>query len=188
MILGLSKKTTTSKPDPATVQSLYGTAIALARAPVFYHRFAVPDTVDGRFDLLTLMLSLFLFRTQQVSPETAQAVFDLAFRDMERGLREAGIGDLSVPKQMKKMLEAFYGRSALYYDALEQRDVGSLTAVLIRNLYNGSTDAPAGSMAEWVNIIWTYMAQLEPTEFLNDSASILQLIPSSPHSPESARE
>jgi hypothetical protein len=176
-MLGLVKKTAKNKPDKELIERLYNTAMDLARAPVFYTRFKVPDTVDGRYDLVCLMLSLFLFRIQQLSPETAQAVFDYAFKDIERGLREAGVGDLGVPKHMKKMLQAFYGRSANYYEALEQKDVASLTAVMMRNLYNNDMNAPAGSMAEWVQIAWQYLSQTPEEDFFGTPDTILQLLP-----------
>jgi hypothetical protein len=99
------------------------------------------------------------------------------FKDTELGLREAGVGDLSVSKHMKKMLEAFYGRASLYYEALEQKDTGSLTAAMTRNLYNGDINAPAGSMAEWVNIAWMYLSQIEATDFVADPKQLMQILP-----------
>lgn len=171
------KKAGTKKPDPEGVARLYAAACDLARAPVFFTRFSVPDTTDGRYDLWCLTLSLFLFRLQQVDADLAQAVFDRAFKDTELGLREAGVGDLSVSKHMKKMLEVFYGRAALYYEALEQRDTGSLTAAMSRNLYNGDINAPAGSMAEWVNIAWMYLSQIEATDFVADPRQLMQILP-----------
>lgn len=173
-----AKKTPSKKPDMDLLVRLYTAQTQLSRAPVFYARFMVPDTTDGRYDMFCLTLSLFLFRIQQMDQEVAQAFFDLAFNDQERGLREAGVGDLSVSKHMKKMLEAFYGRASLYYEALEQRDTSSLIAVLARNIYNDNQDAPVGSMAEWVQIIWSYLSQIDKEEFFADPQQILQLLPS----------
>ena len=177
MIGGLAKNRTSSKVNMDVVHGLYNALMRLARSPVFYNRFMVPDTVDGRYDLMCLMLGLFLFRTQQIQPETAQALFDHAFKDVERGLREAGIGDLSVPKHMKKMLAAFYGRAAAYYEALEQQDTAGLAIVVTRNLYNGDMNAPSGSMAEWVRIAWQYLASVDSNEFLSQPEMILELVP-----------
>ena len=171
------KTTSTAKADPQKVRNLYHAVTEVARTPVFYTRFAVPDTTDGRYDMLCLSLALYLFRIQQAAPETAQALFDLAFQDVELGLREAGVGDLSVSKHMKKMLEAFYGRAALYYEALEQQDTASLSAVITRNLYSGDLDAPAGSMAEWVRIAWSYLQQIQVEELLNDPQQMLHILP-----------
>jgi hypothetical protein len=101
----------------------------------------------------------------------------LAFRDVERGLREVGVGDLSVSKHMKKMLEAFYGRASLYYEAFEQKDNAALAAVITRNLYNGQQNDEAFAMAEWVTILWTYMMHIDTAEFVKNPAQLLQLLP-----------
>ena len=177
MISALAKPSTVKKADPAKVERLYGTVTTLARNPVFYTRFGVPDTTDGRYDLLCLMLSLVLFRVQQQEPETAQALFDLTFKDTERGLREAGVGDLGVPKHMKKMLAAFYGRAAAYYEALDQQDTASLAAAMTKNLYSGQLDAPSGSMAEWTRIAHQYLSGTDLQEFTTEPNQLLQLVP-----------
>jgi cytochrome b pre-mRNA-processing protein 3 len=171
------KKTTVTKADPAIVEHLYKTVTDLARAPVFYTRFAVPDTVDGRYDLLCLMLGLFLFRVQQADGILAQALFDRAFKDVERGLREAGVGDLGVPKHMKRMLAGFYGRVAAYYEGLEQQEAEGLAIILIRNLYNGEVAAPSKEMGEWVRITWQFMLSTDTKEFIDQPEMILQLVP-----------
>lgn len=177
-MLGASAKpSVTKKADQAAVERLYATVTALARQPVFYTRFSVPDTTDGRYDLFCLMLSLVLFRVQQNEPETAQALFDWAFKDTERGLREAGVGDLGVPKHMKKMLAAFYGRAAAYYEALDQQDTASLAAVMTKNLYSGDLNSASGSMAEWTRIAWQYLSGTDLQEFMTDPDQILQLVP-----------
>lgn len=174
----LGKNRTTAKPDPDMIGGLYHAATQLARAPVFYTRFATPDTTDGRYDLLCLMLSLFLFRIQQEEPDTAQALFDLAFKDIERGLREAGVGDLGVPKHMKRMIEGFYGRAAAYYEAIEQRETEGLAIVLSRNLYNqANLTIAATQMAEWVMIFWQFICQIGLGELKKDPELVLQIIP-----------
>jgi cytochrome b pre-mRNA-processing protein 3 len=165
-----------TRPDAAAVGALYGAATSLARAPVFYIRFGIPDSNDGRFDALCLMLSLFLFRIQRDDPALAQAVFDLAFKDVERGLREAGVGDLGVPKHMKRMIAGFYGRSASYYDALEQDDKGALAAVLSRNLYNGMSEFSV-PMAEWVAIFWGYLSQESLDTLVTHPEIAIRLLP-----------
>jgi hypothetical protein len=76
----LKKTVTNKKPDPEGVARLYAAACDLARAPVFFTRFSVPDTTDGRYDLWCLTLSLFLFRLQQADGDLAQAVFNRASR------------------------------------------------------------------------------------------------------------
>ncbi len=178
MIGSLRQRQPAAKIDPEIVERLYLAVTSLARNPVFYTRFQVPDTVDGRFDLLTLMLGMYLFRIQQNHPELAQGLFDRSFKDVERGLREAGVGDLSVPKHMKRMLAGFYGRAASYYEALEQQQAEGLAVILNRNLYNGDANAPAAEMGEWVRIAWQYLQQLDTNEFISDPASLALLVPS----------
>jgi len=108
------------------------------QAYLYGDRFA-PDTFDGRFDVLVLHACLILRRLKRektAHTRTAgQAVFDLLFLDMERVLREIGIGDLSVGKKIKKMAQAFYGRATAYDKALAMGDNLALLDVLQRNFY-----------------------------------------------------
>ncbi|WP_043744356.1 ubiquinol-cytochrome C chaperone family protein [Paramagnetospirillum magneticum] len=130
---------------------LYVSVINQARLPHFYVRFAVPDTLDGRFDLIVLHAFLVMRRLRQIkgeegaadARELAQALFDLMFADMDQNLREMGVGDMSVGKRVKQMARAFYGRVAAYDDSLDGKG-GSLTEALRRNLYgtvDGEVDA-----------------------------------------------
>lgn len=117
----------------------YGAIVAQARNPLLYEDFGVPDTVSGRFELVVLHVALVLTRLQGGEPQKAvgQKIFDLYCRDMDRSLRELGIGDLGVPKRMKKMAEAFYGRAAAYGEALGGRDEKSLAEAISRNVFAG---------------------------------------------------
>jgi len=125
-----------------TAHDLYVSVINQARLPDFYLRFAVPDTLDGRFDLIVLHAFLVMRRLRQVTAEeggeqareVAQALFDLMFADMDQNLRELGVGDMSVGKRIKQMARAFYGRAAAYDDALAADGAG-LAEALRRNLY-----------------------------------------------------
>ena len=126
------------------VDTLYAKAVAQARQPVFYDRGAVPDSVDGRFDLLVLHMFLLLHRLGAEGAEgrkLAQKLFDLMFADMDRSLREMGVSDMSVGKRVKEMARAFYGRLDAYEKGLG--DAAGLEAALARNLYRGAEVAPA---------------------------------------------
>jgi len=130
-----------------TAERLYGGIVAQARQTVFYTELAVPDTLEGRFDLLVLHVHL-LFRrlTNGNAAERAvgQAVFDRFCADMDASLREIGIGDLAVPRRMRDMGEAFYGRAAAYDTALAEADDAPLAISLLRNVYGGEgTAAPS---------------------------------------------
>lgn len=131
------------KTNP-TIESLYGVIVAQARQAGFYTGFAVPDTVEGRFELLVLHTFLICHRLKgqdERSRALSQAVFDAFLDDMDRTLREMGIGDLAVPKRMKKIGAAFYGRSAAYDAALAHADE-ALQEALARNILERPAAAP----------------------------------------------
>jgi cytochrome b pre-mRNA-processing protein 3 len=105
---------------PGTIEAIYGMIVTQAREPVFYQALGVPDTVDGRFDLVVLHLWMVLRRLRRLAngARLGQALFDQFCADMDANLREMGVGDLAVPKRMQAFGEAFYGRSAAYDLAL----------------------------------------------------------------------
>ena len=117
---------------------LYGAVVAQARNPVLYTDYGVADTVTGRFEVVTLHLILVLDRLQRESDgekALGQRIFDLYCADMDNALRELGFGDLGVPKRMKTMAEAFYGRAAAYREALAAGDAAGLGAAIARNVF-----------------------------------------------------
>ncbi len=124
-----------------TGYELYGAAVAAARDPFLYEHAGVPDTLDGRFDLVGLHVFLViraLTRLPQPGPDIAQKVFDAMFSDMDINLREMGVGDMSIAKKVKKMWDAFHGRSAVYEQALSSDDAALLPAALARNVWRGA--------------------------------------------------
>jgi cytochrome b pre-mRNA-processing protein 3 len=119
---------------------LYGTAVAAARDPLLYTGLQVPDTLDGRFDLIGLYTFLLIQRLKREpapGPALAQAVFDAMFSDMDVNLREMGVGDLSVGRKVRVMWEAFHGRAAAYAAAMSAGDTAALDAALERNVWRG---------------------------------------------------
>jgi cytochrome b pre-mRNA-processing protein 3 len=133
----------------ATISALYGTIVAQARMPSFYRDFAVPDTPSGHFELIVLHLALLLDRLAQdpALRNLGQAVFDRFCEDMDANLREMGIGDLAVPKHMRRMGEAFYGRAQAYRAALADGRDEALQEALGRNIYGG---APVPFATGWL--------------------------------------
>jgi cytochrome b pre-mRNA-processing protein 3 len=131
---------------PATIDSLYGVIVAQARLPDFYEQFGVADSVEGRFELILLHLALITRRLGRESEGAAfaSALLDRFGRDMDDNLREMGVGDLTVPKKMKRMFEALYGRTRIYQSALDEPGADALTAALARNVFGGH----GGSVAE----------------------------------------
>jgi len=150
-----------SSPPMANIRDLYGAIVAQARRPAFYTDpamgkgagYGVPDTVEGRFDLIVLHLVLVLFQIGDQAPaagiqdqaqrEIGQNLFDEFCRDLDDNLREMGVGDLTVPKKMRGFAEAFYGRQAVYVAALAANDQRDLENALARNIF-GDTKAGAG--------------------------------------------
>lgn len=129
---------------------LYGAAVAAARDPYLYATLGVPDTLDGRFDMVGLYACLLIRRLRRApdpGPALAQAVFDAMFADMDINLRELGVGDMSIGKRVRTMWEAFHGRAAAYEAAMEQEDDAELTAAIARNVWRGTPPADAGPLA-----------------------------------------
>jgi cytochrome b pre-mRNA-processing protein 3 len=119
-------------------ERLYAALVAQARMEAFYRAGRVPDTLDGRFELVVLHAFLVLRRLKAAGPEgagLAQALFDRMFVDMDESLREIGVGDLGVGRRVKQMAQAFYGRAGAYEAALEAGVARTLEGALRRNLY-----------------------------------------------------
>ncbi len=142
-----------------TIEAIYGMIVTQAREPMFYQELGVPDTVNGRFDLLLLHLWMVLrhLRGLPGGVELSQALFDHFCDDMDANLREMAVGDLKVPKQMQKLGEAFYGRAAAYDMGLSA-GIEGLTEAINRNVLDGKqidnarrlatyTEAAIGSLA-----------------------------------------
>jgi cytochrome b pre-mRNA-processing protein 3 len=149
MIFHLFRRT----PRDSIIASLYGTIVAQARATAFYQNFDVPDTVNGRFEMVVLHTVLLLHRlTTEPAPirRLGQSVFDSFCRDMDANLREMGVGDLAVPRKMRGIGEAFYGRQRVYEAALAVPDQGPLDAALARNVFGAVAAPGAGRLAAYV--------------------------------------
>jgi cytochrome b pre-mRNA-processing protein 3 len=135
-----------------TIERLYGAIVAQAREPVFYLDFGVPDTVEGRFDFLVLHMHLASERLAAAGEEgvaLGQELLDRFFEDMDASLREIGIGDLTVPKKMRTLAEAYLGRSTLYKDAIAKGDRSSLAAAIARNIQGHEDGARAVPLADY---------------------------------------
>jgi cytochrome b pre-mRNA-processing protein 3 len=143
-----------SQANRTITEALYGEIVAAARQPVFYSDWGVPDTPLGRFEMLSLHMFLFQHRMQGeqgVSRDIAQVLIDEFFLEVDHSLRELGIGDMGVPKRMKKLAKMFYGRTAAYAEALELGDVSLLAAALGRNVRPDAENWPqARLLAEYV--------------------------------------
>jgi cytochrome b pre-mRNA-processing protein 3 len=130
-------------PHRDAAERAYGLVVEQARRPAFFTALGVPDTLDGRFELICLHAFLYLHRLKAEGPAASalgQLFVDTMFADFDRSLREIGTGDLSVGRQVKRMAQAFYGRIRAYEDGLTGSDE-ELQAALARNLYGTTTPA-----------------------------------------------
>jgi cytochrome b pre-mRNA-processing protein 3 len=160
-----------------TIHALYGAIVAQARSVAFYADYRVPDTVEGRFDLLVLHLVLLLnrlgrraetprgFGQEDLGQELlgqellgqellgqellGQELFDAFCRDLDANLREMGVGDLAVPKRMRAFAEAFYGRQAAYLAGLDAADERVFEKALARNIFAEGNGAGAAQLARY---------------------------------------
>jgi len=154
----------------AKIDALYGMIVAQARSPTFYRNYAVPDTVNARLDMIFLHLALLLRRLAAAGATATigQPLFDRFCQDIDDNLREMGVGDLAVPKQMRRVAEGFYGRAKAYDDALAGDDA-ALTIAVARNVYGIANpqphDTPLGArrLAAYICEAVSALARQDPT-------------------------
>jgi cytochrome b pre-mRNA-processing protein 3 len=136
------------RSDPAA--TLYAAIVAAARQPKAYVEWGVPDTTDGRFDMIILHQFLALERLKEAGPAgegVMQGLTDAFFKDMDRSLREMGVGDLSVGKKVRRMAEAYHGRMQAYSAAVP--DGVRLADALKRNIFAGVDGGKADLLAHY---------------------------------------
>lgn len=130
--------------------------VTQARQPVFFRDLGVPDSVDGRFDMLALHVFLVFQRLKGQGPrgaDLAQALYDVAIQDMEASLRQLGAGDAGVGKRIRVMTEALQGRFVAYDAALAGSQL-DIEGAVRRNLY-GTVEPNA----EAVRVVARYLRQ-----------------------------
>lgn len=152
MIFGLFR----SSPADSTF-ALYAAIVTEARHSAFYLHYGVPDTVTARFDMIVLHLALVVRRLRtdpavdvplpperrgkaKTPTQLIQELVDMFFTEMDRSLREMGIGDVAIPKRIKKLIAAWNGRSRAYDGALEAADADELAAAIARNVLTTAAD------------------------------------------------
>jgi cytochrome b pre-mRNA-processing protein 3 len=153
-------------PQAATIEALYGAIVAQARTPVFYRDCGVADTVNGRLDLLMLHLALVFERLSQGGPAAraiGQAAFDRFCQDMDDHLRQEGVSDLKVPKDMRRLAAAFFGRHRAYISALRAGDRAVLRAALCRNVYADQDPAGLDALTAYVEAAAQALARQDDT-------------------------
>ena len=152
-------------------EMLYVAAIEVARRPVFFQQFGVQDTVDGRFDTLSLVVILIMRRLKNCGVDgkkISQQLFDSMFADMDLSLREMGAGDIGVSKRVRVMAEAFLGRLNAYVIALDKNDRLAMGAAMRRNLFRNDADVdPLGNGAvDYVFALASEISNLDRDDLL----------------------
>ena len=177
------------KPNPerSAAELAYHRVVEQARRPGFFLHGGVPDTVDGRFELICLHAFLYLHRLKSERPRSARLgrhFVAVMFADFDRSLREMGVGDISVGKHVKRMARAFYGRVLSYEAGLAGND-SVLAAALARNLF-GTGDAPpsaADAMTAYVRGVVRGLSSQPTTDLLAGQASFEAPSGTPPHRP-----
>ena len=134
-----------TEPEPSIAHRLYDPLVRHARLPLYYDRLGVPDTPEGRFEVLALHVALVvrkLFRDDEESRLLGQSLFDLMIADLDVNLRELGVGDLSVGKQVKRLAGQFYARLAVLDDAFNDGRTEALTPMLETNVHGAASPPP----------------------------------------------
>ena len=142
-----------TSPRERMIRDLHVRINAAARAPALYTALGVPDTVEGRFECLSLHVILVLRRLNRLpdpAADVAQDLINAVFLQLDSSLRESGIGDFGVPKRMKKLGSAFYGLAAGYDAALDAGDPSALAGALARNVLGVEAATDAAGLARYV--------------------------------------
>lgn len=132
-----------TKDPRAALRPLWHRTVAISREPQWYEACGVADTVPGRFDMVTAVLSLVLLRLEQagLGAETA-LLTELFVEDMDGQLRESGVGDVVVGKHIGKLMATLGGRLGAYRAALAADGDGTLAEAVRRNVTLAGDAAP----------------------------------------------
>jgi len=155
-----------AKPrDRDIADRIYTRIVEASRQPAFFTGYGIPDTLDGRFEMLSLHMFLGLRRFvagSEADKALAQSVMELFVRDMDAALRELGVSDIKVPKRMKTLYGSFGGRIAGYTLAVEEGGE-ALHGALARNIFpDGGIDRNVLALADYIE---TVLRTLDGAEF-----------------------
>ena len=120
---------------------IYQKIVKFSRNKIFYTKFKVPDTIDGRFDMLVLITIIVVFRLSKIKDEgikLSQKIFDIVFKDLDFSLRELGAGDVTVANNMKKLISSYMGRQKIYLKAFKNDDEKFLAMAFKNNIFRNN--------------------------------------------------
>jgi cytochrome b pre-mRNA-processing protein 3 len=146
-----------------TARQLYGTVVTQAREPGFYRDMGVADTPEGRYELIALHLVLLLERLGAADvgdEELRREIVETFVTDMDDAMREMGVGDVNVPKKVKKAAGGVYARAGAYRAALAEPDDASLASALLGYVYQGAVTAETGPLAAYVRRCVAHLAAI----------------------------
>ena len=158
--------------DRSKAENLYGAVVTLARTPGFYSKFGVPDTPEGRFEMVALALFLTLERLKSVpgQEKLVQATIEAFVTDMDDCLREMGVGDLGVSKRVKRAAAAFYERAGSYRPTLADSSAAAMTDALTRHVYSGQAVVEAPALAGLVRALWQKLGTADAADLASGAA------------------
>lgn len=158
-----------AKPEPSIAHLLYEQLVRHARFPLYYDRLGVPDTPEGRFEVLSLHVALTVRKLYSLDGDNpkgdgraqGQALFDLMTADLDQNLRELGVGDLSVGKQVKRLAGQFYARLAVLNEAFGEGGTEVLSPMLRTNMHGAGASDPE-QVAHLARIVVALKEALDP--------------------------
>lgn len=169
---------TEKRANRAIADTLYAQIVAMARQPVLYSDWEVPDTPLGRFEMVSLAIFLFLHRIKgqgTAADALGQELTDTFFLDVDHSLRELGIGDMGVPKRMKKLARMYFGRTVSYEAAINADNVDDLAEALRRNVNPERTGWPQSrQLARYAIDVSRQLAAMPLDELLAGRWAFLQ--------------
>jgi cytochrome b pre-mRNA-processing protein 3 len=154
-----------------TADELYHALVNAARTPVFYRDLGVPDTAEGRFEMVGLHVALAVRRLRAAEPPAdalAQELFDLMFADMDESLRHLGVGDLKVGGEIKRLAAQFYARLSALDAAFQGEPADRLRTMVRTNVYHGGAAPSARQLAALV----AHIVAVEQTLRTQSSAAV----------------
>ena len=129
------------KKYETVTNDVYQKIVKFSRNKIFYTKYKVPDTLDGRFDMLVLITIVAVFRLSKIKDEgiiLSQKIFDIVFKDLDFSLRELGAGDVSVANNMKKLISSYMGRQKIYLKAFKNDDEKFLAKAFKNNIFRNN--------------------------------------------------
>ncbi|MBL41321.1 MAG: hypothetical protein CMM49_01530 [Rhodospirillaceae bacterium] len=128
-------------------ENVFKLIVSQSRKKIFYTKLSVPDTIDGRFELIVLHTYLVVrcLKNTKYKKNFGRDIMTKLFDDFDLSLRELGVGDMGMGRKIKVMADSFYGRCKAYEEGLKLGDK-ELEAAITRNIYGGKIEREVASI------------------------------------------